>query len=214
MPVSRAIRLMLVDDHPVMRAGLAALLSRQPDFQVVAEADDGEAAIALWPRHRPDVVLLDIAMRGLDGIETVRRLRAAAPEARVLMFTSSDAPEDMARSLQAGAAGYLTKRVRYETLVAALHDVHAGGRPLDPLVRVLPAGAGAAAHLTARELEVLGLLREGLTNTEIGRRCGTSPSTAKFHIAAILEKLAVIDRTQAVARAYDLGIFKPSPRRS
>ena len=213
MTKSRTIRLMLVDDHPVMRAGLANLLSLQKEFQVVAQADDGESAVALWQRHRPDVCLLDVSMHGIDGIETMRRLHAVAPEARVLMLTSSEAPEDMAQSLKAGAAGYVTKNLRHEELVAAIHEVLAGGQPLDPAVREVPASPSANGLLTDREAEVLGLMREGFTNTEIGRLIGTSTRTAKAHVAAIIEKLQVVDRTQAVARAYDLGLLKAAPPR-
>lgn len=212
------IRLMLVDDHPVMRAGLANLLSLQKTFEVVAQADDGESAIALWQKHRPDVCLLDVSMHGIDGIETMRRLRAVAPEARVLILTSSEAPEDMAQSLKAGAAGYVTKNLRHEELVAAIHEVHAGGRPIDPTMQDGAHTPRPGSLLTEREVEVLGLMRGGFTNTEIGRLIGTSTRTAKAHVAAIIEKLQAVDRTQAVARAYDLGLLKaalprPLPRR-
>ncbi|NCA10659.1 DNA-binding response regulator [bacterium] len=213
MPASRTIRLMLVDDHPVMRAGLANLLALERGFEVVAQADDGESAVALWQQHRPDVCLLDVSMHGIDGIETTRRLRSVAPEARVLMLTSSESPEDMARSLKAGAAGYVTKNLRHDELVAAIREVHAGGRPLDPLVSESPPSSQAGGLLTDREAEVLGLVREGFTNTEIGRLIGTSTRTAKAHVAAIIEKLGVVDRTQAVARGYDLGLFKAAPPR-
>lgn len=213
MPTSRTIRLMLVDDHPVMRAGLANLLALEKGFEVVAQADDGESALTLWQRHRPDVCLLDVSMHGIDGIETMRRLRSIAPDARVLMLTSSEAPEDMAQSLKAGAAGYVTKNLRHDELVAAIREVHAGGRPLDPNVRDTPTTPGANGLLTDREVEVLGLMREGFTNTEIGRLIGTSARTAKAHVAAIIEKLQVVDRTQAVARAYDLGLLKAAPPR-
>lgn len=213
MPLSARIRLLLVDDHPVMRAGLANLLSLEKDFEVVAEADDGEAALRLWQHHRPDVCLLDVTMHGIDGIETLRRLKTVAPDARVLMLTSSEAPEDMAQSLKAGACGYLTKNVQHEDLVRAIRDVHAGGRPIDPAMLDAAQAPSTSGHLTPRELEVLGLMREGFTNTDIGRLIGASTRTAKAHVAAIIEKLQVIDRTQAVARAFDLGLLKASPVR-
>ncbi|MCE9630579.1 MAG: response regulator transcription factor [Planctomycetia bacterium] len=213
MPLSARIRLLLVDDHPVMRAGLANLLSLEKDFQVVAQADDGEAALRLWHQHRPDVCLLDVTMHGIDGIETLRRLKAVAPAARVLMLTSSEAPEDMAQSLKAGAAGYLTKNVQHDELVQAIRSVHAGGKAIDPcMVDSQPTTSGGSL-LTPRELEVLGLMREGFTNTELGRLIGTSTRTAKAHVAAIIEKLQVIDRTQAVARGFDLGLLKTAPVR-
>ena len=211
MSPTQRIRLMLVDDHPVMRAGLANLLSLEKDFQVVAQADDGESALTLWQRHRPDVCLLDVSMHGIDGIETMRRLRTAVPDVRVLMLTSSEAPEDMAQALKAGAAGYITKNVRHEELVAAIRDVHAGGRPIDPTMQDAAHAPRPGSLLTERELEVLGLMREGFTNTEIGRLIGASTRTAKAHVAAIIEKFGVVDRTQAVARAYDLGLLKAAP---
>lgn len=213
MPTSRTIRLMLVDDHPVMRAGLANLLVLEKDFEVVAQSDDGESVVGLWQKHKPDVCLLDISMHGIDGIEAMRRLHAAAPEARVLMLTSSEAPEDMAQALKAGAAGYITKNVHHEELVAAIRDVHAGGRPIDPTMQDAAHAPRPGSLLTDRELEVLGLMREGFTNTEIGRLIGTSTRTAKAHVAAIIEKFGVVDRTQAVARAYDLGLLKAAPPR-
>ena len=133
------------------------------------------------------------------------------------MGTSTGWPAASA-ALKAGAAGYVTKNVRHEELVAAIREVHAGGRPLDPLVHESPASPGTGGLLTDREVEVLGLVREGFTNTEIGRLIGTSTRTAKAHVASIIEKLRVVDRTQAVARAYDLGLLKaaaprPLPRR-
>lgn len=213
MPLSARIRLLLVDDHPVMRAGLANLLALEKDFEVVAQADDGETALRLWQQHRPDVCLLDVTMHGIDGIETLRRLKAVAPDARVLMLTSSEAPEDMAQSLKAGASGYLTKNVQHADLVAAIRDVHAGGSPVDPIMADACHSAPTSALLTPRELEVLGLMREGFTNTELGRLIGASTRTAKAHVAAIIDKLQVSDRTQAVARAFDLGLLKASPVR-
>lgn len=207
------IRLLLVDDHPVMRAGLANLLSLEKDFEVVAQADDGETALRLWQQHRPDVCLLDVTMHGIDGIETLRRLKAVGPDARVLMLTSSEAPEDMAHAIKAGACGYITKNVQHEDLVRAIREVHAGGKAIDPCMIDTQAAPGSGSLLTPRELEVLGLMREGFTNTEIGRLIGTSTRTAKAHVAAIIEKLQVTDRTQAVARAFDLGLLKAAPVR-
>lgn len=209
MPITSTIRLLLVDDHPVMRAGLANLLGTEPDFQVVAQADDGAGAIRLWQEHKPDVCLLDMTMPGLDGVETLRRLRAVAPRARVLMLTSSDSAHDVARALAAGANGYVTKSVRHSELFAAIRAVHAGGRPVSEhaLADILPARQAGGIALTPRELEVVSLLREGFTNTEIGRLLGISTHTVKVHVAGIIEKLGVADRTQAVARAFDLGLL-------
>ncbi len=214
VPSVPRIRLVLVDDHPVMRAGLANLLALEADFEVVAQADDGESAIRVWQEHRPDVCLLDVTMHGIDGIETLRRLKAIAPEARVLMLTSSEAPEDLAQAMKAGAAGYITKNVQHDELVAAIRKVHDGGRPIDPVMADVAHAPPPGRLLTTRELEVLGLMREGFTNTDIGRLIGASTRTAKAHVAAIIDKLQVIDRTQAVARAFDLGLLKAAPVRT
>lgn len=218
MPPVRRISLLLVDDHPVMRAGLANLLASEKDFLVVGQADDGEAALALWPKLSPDICLLDVTMRGLDGIETLRHLRGVDRNAKVLMLTSSDSAADMARALTAGANGYLTKNVGHEELFAAIREVARGGTPVsrDKIVDgSLP--AALAVPLTPRETEVLGLLREGFSNAEIARQLGISAHTAKAHVAAIIEKFGVTDRTQAVARGFDLGLLsarrEPAPRR-
>jgi DNA-binding NarL/FixJ family response regulator len=218
MSTDRPIRLLLVDDHPVMRAGLANLLCAEDDFQVVAQADDGESALRLWQEQKPDVCLLDVTMHGIDGIETLRRLRQIAPAARVLMLTSSESPEDVTQAMKAGASGYITKHVQHDELVAAIRAVHSGGRPMSSdLADALPA-AGGTSPLSPREVEVLGLMREGFTNADIGRLLGISARTAKAHVEGVIEKLDVHDRTQAVARAFDLGLLKamttrPAPRR-
>lgn len=209
---ARIIRLLLVDDHAVMRAGLANLLASAGDFQVVAQADDGRAAVRLWKEHRPDVCLLDLTMHGIDGVETLKLLREGDPRARVLMLTSSDSADDVARALAAGANGYVTKNVGHKELFAAIREVHAGGSPVsrDKIVDANPRPS-AASGLTPREVEVLGLLREGFTNADIARLLGITTHTVKVHVAGIITKLGVSDRTQAVARAFDLGLLAAKP---
>jgi len=199
------IRLLLVDDHSVMRAALANLLASVPEFKVVAEADDGITAARLWKEHRPDVCLLDLTMDGCDGIETLAKIRDIDPAARVLMLTSSDSGVDLDRALAAGANGYLTKNVEYRQLFDAIRDIQAGARPVSR-DRIQPA-AVVSGGLTPRETEVLGLLRDGFTNTEIGRLLGISTHTVKVHVAGVIAKLGVVDRTQAVSRAYELGLL-------
>lgn len=211
--MNQPIRLLLVDDHPVMRAGLANLLASEPGFEVVGQANDGSQGVRLWQQLRPDICLLDLTMQGIDGIETLRQLLAFAPAARVIMLTSSEAPEDVTAALAAGAVGYVTKNVEHEELVAAIHTAHAGKQvistDMQAATKRLGHGSGLSANrLSPREVEVLGLVREGFTNTEIGRLLGISPRTAKAHVAAVIEKLDAVDRTQAVARAYDLGLLK------
>ena len=209
---ARMIRLLLVDDHAVMRAGLANLLASVGEFQVVAQADDGRAAVRLWKEHRPDVCLLDLTMHGIDGVETLKLLREGDPRARVLMLTSSDSADDVARALAAGANGYVTKNVGHKELFAAIRDVYAGGSPVsrDKIVDANPRPS-AANGLTPREVEVLGLLREGFTNADIARLLGITTHTVKVHVAGIITKLGVSDRTQAVARAFDLGLLAAKP---
>jgi DNA-binding NarL/FixJ family response regulator len=206
-----AISVMLVDDHPVMRVGLANVLSLKHGFRIVAQADDGPSAVDLWRRHRPDVCLLDVSMEGMDGIETLRRLRADFPAARVLMLTSSRASEDMHLAMQSGAAGYVLKTVGHEELAAAIRAVHRGERvtaPLEPGPEKRSSGP-----LSQRELEVLGLIRQGFSNDEIGRLLGISERTVRAHVTAILAALGAADRAQAVARGFDLGLLKLQPPR-
>ncbi len=213
------IRLLLVDDHPVMRAGLANLLASEPGFDVAGQATDGLQGVRLWQELQPDICLLDITMQGIDGIETLRRIREADPSARVIMLTSSEAPEDLSQAVAAGAAGYVTKNVEHDELVQAIRSAHAGSHVISSdMQRLTTQRTGDTsplpARLTPREEEVLDLLREGFTNNEIGRLLGISTRTAKAHVAAVIEKLGVVDRTQAVARGYELGLLStPQPRR-
>jgi DNA-binding NarL/FixJ family response regulator len=206
-----AIRLLLVDDHPVMRAALAALLGFEKDFLIVGQADDGTTALRVWRENRPDVCLLDVTMAGMDGFETLRRLREISPQARVLMLTSSESAEDMEHAMAAGAQGYLTKNVDYADLVAAIRSVHDGGRPITPGLRETVRQEAVLGPLTPRELEVLGLLRQGFTNTEIGNLLGFSERTARAHVGAIKDKLHCAHRAEAVAKGYELGLLKFTP---
>jgi len=207
------IRLLLVDDHPVFREGLAHSLADEPDFVVVEQVGDGAAAVAAWQRHKPDVTLMDVSMFGVDGIEAVRRLREAAPSARILMLTSSEDQADVVAALQAGAAGYITKMVRFAELLAAIREVHAGGRPLGEDVARRLAVAEKGGPLSKRELEVLGLLREGLGLQEIGRRLAITERTARAHVAAIKVKLDAATTAQCVARGFERGLLKSGPSR-
>ena len=206
MKTAIAIRLMLVDDHPVMRTGLANLLGLNPDFEVVAQADDGASALELWKFHRPDVCLMDISMEGMDGVETVRRLRKSFPDARVLMLTSSKAAEDVHHAMDAGAAGYVMKNVKRGELADAIRAVHRGEKLVaaKPLQHTTGNGAATISH---RELGVLGLIRQGFTNAEIGRLLGISERTVRWHVSALMEKLDAADRAQAVARGFELGLL-------
>ncbi|OQC24388.1 MAG: Response regulator protein VraR [Verrucomicrobia bacterium ADurb.Bin070] len=203
----RAIRLMLVDDHPVMRAGLANLLSGEPGFSVVAQASDARSALAGWREHRPDVLLLDISLPGLDGIEVLRQIKAEAPQAHVLMLTSSEAKEDVRQSMAAGAAGYVTKSVDPDVLFAAIRGVfERQGVVAQGESRTERDDVGET--LSQREQEVLNLVRQGFSNGEIGRLLGISRRTARAHVSAILRKLGASARTEAVTRGFERGILK------
>jgi DNA-binding NarL/FixJ family response regulator len=206
------IRLMLIDDHPVLRAGLANLLAIEKGLSVVAQAGSGEVAVQLCRRHSPDVCLLDLSMPGIDGLETLKRILSVAAS-KIVVLTSSESPADADRAFAAGAHGYLTKTVPFTEIVATIREVHRG---VNGLCKGIPRKQVAAgpSPLSPREHSVLLLLRRGLSNPEIGRTLGISERTAKWHVKAILEKLGASDRTAAVAKAFDLGILAPesSPR--
>lgn len=203
------IRLVLIDDHPVFLEGLAQALGRQRDLVVVGQGTDGTEALALWEELRPDVLLLDLAMSGLNGLDTLARIRQRHPQARVLMLTSSDDGDDAVAALDGGAAGYVTKAARYDELVDAIREVHAGGRPIGAAVAQRLAARERGGPLTPREMEVLELLREGLTYAEIGQRLGVAQRTARAHVVAVKEKLSAANNAQAVARGFERGLLRP-----
>lgn len=204
------ISILLIDDHAVLRAGLASLLGSEPDMTVVGQAQGGEEGVRLWAKLRPDIGLVDLSMAGIDGVETVRRIRGHDAAARLVMLTSSEAWHDAARSLEAGAAAFVTKTVGHDEMLEVIRQVHAGERGIRRGVRPHPAPVPTPL-LTARELEVLGYLRQGLTNVEIARHLGVVERTVKAHVTGILEKLQATDRAGAVARGFDLGILRVSP---
>ena len=203
------LQLLLTDDHAVMRAGLANMLNAQAGFRVVGEADDCAATLELYRTLKPDLLLLDIAMPEVDGIETLRRLRAEHPQARVLMLSSSDAEEDIIHSFHAGASGYISKSARPAELFAAILACYAGQRVMSPNIERRLAEQAAGQPLTVRESEVLGLMRKGFTNPDIAELLGITRRTAKAHVAAILVKLEAADRTEAVSRGFERGLLKP-----
>ncbi len=206
MAPNGTIRLLLVDDHPVLRAGLSNLLALEPDITVAGEADGGETAVAMWNTVKPHVGLVDLCMEGVDGIEVTRRIRREHPQARIVMLTSSESAEDAARALAAGVAAYVTKTVDHEEIVATIREVHAGATNLRKGVRG-PARS-AEGILSPREMDVLVQLRKGSTNAEIGAALGISERTVKWHVKAMLAKLHTSDRAGLVARGFDLGLLK------
>jgi DNA-binding NarL/FixJ family response regulator len=210
MITSDRIRILLIDDHAVLRSGLANLLRAERDIAIVGEAASGEEGLALWRQARPNIGLVDVSMAGMDGIETTRRIRALAPEARIVMLTSSESPMDAAKALEAGAAAYLTKHVGHEEIVRVIRQVHAGASGIRKGVRSAAGDAAGGVGLTEREVEVLHFLRQGATNVEIARHIGRSERTAKAHVTALLMKLGATDRAGAVARGFDLGLLQPT----
>ena len=199
---------MLVDDHAVVRIGLVVMLELDRGFKVVAQANDGIEALELFARQLPDVTLLDIRMPQLNGVETLRRILAKWPEARVIMLTTSDLDDDITQAIDAGARGYVLKRSSRDELIQAIRQVHGGETCIpEPLARRLAANR-LTPQLTEREREVLALLPKGLTNTDIARVLGISMGTAKNHVQAIFKKLDVMDRSEAVTAALQRGILK------
>lgn len=209
------IRVLIADDHPVVRDGLIAMLGTQPDFVVVAEASDGREMVMQAMQHAPDVVLLDLEMPGLDGVEALQQLRARLPNARVLVFTAFDTDERIIGAIQAGAQGYLLKGAPREELFGAIRAVARGESLLQPAVqsRLLrhlreERDRAPVESLTPREVQVLRLMAEGKTNKEIAAQLAITERTVKFHVGAILGKLGVGNRTEAVRRAAQLGWVK------
>ena len=202
------MRLLLVDDHPVFLEGLAEALARQADFTIAGTATSGDEAVKACGRLAPDLVLLDLSMRGLDGLATLGRLRQLQPTSRVLMLTSSDDAADAVAALDAGAAGYITKTARYDELVAAIREAAAGGCPVGEAVARRIAAREKNHPLTVREREVLALLAEGLTYEAIGERLGIAKRTARAHVVALQEKFDAANNVQVVARAYERGLLR------
>ncbi len=200
------IRIMVVDDQAVVRQGFVSLIKTVPGMAVVAEGTNGREAVALYRQHRPDVVLMDLRMPVMGGVEAIAAIRREWPDARVIVLTTYDGDEDIYRSLQAGAQGYLLKDMFFDELEAAIRAVHAGGRKIPGVVAERLAERMGGSDLTGRELEVLELIVRGRSNREIGSALGISEATVKSHINSILGKLGVTDRTQAATTALQRGI--------
>jgi DNA-binding NarL/FixJ family response regulator len=213
-PDANPIRILVVDDHPIVRDGLTAVLSTQPDLVVCGEAADGSQAVRQATALRPDVVLLDLEMPGMDGVAALEAMRRDNPGLRAIVFTAFDTDERIVAAVQAGAQGYLLKGAPRDELFNAIRVVHAGGSLLQPVVasrllRQMHAQAQSAElpeRLTAREQEVLEALAKGLQNKEIAAQLGITERTVKFHVSSIMGKLGAGNRTEAVRRAAQLGL--------
>lgn len=206
MSDSRQIRCLVVDDHPVVRAGLIAILNAQKDLTVVAEAADGRMAIELFRRHQPDVALMDLRLPGIGGVEAIMIIRSEFPASRFVVLTTYEGDEDIYRALNAGAQGYLLKGMTGEELIEAVRLVARGLRRVPPEIEKLLAERVFTAELTPREMEVLELIVRGLSNREIAARLGVTEGTVKSFLNKIFSKLNVRDRTQAVTVALQRGI--------
>lgn len=200
------IRILVVEDHHVVRQGLVALLKTVPDMSVVAEGADGKQAVALFRQHEPDVTLMDLRMPNMSGVDAVVQIRQEYPAARIIVLTTFDGDEDIYRALQAGARAYLLKGMFGDELMDAIRAVHAGKSRIPPAVAERLANRMGGPGLTARELDVLRLIVLGNSNKEIGEGLHISEATVKTHINNILSKLGVTDRTQATTTALQRGI--------
>jgi DNA-binding NarL/FixJ family response regulator len=216
------IRILVADDQAMVRAGFRMLLAGQADIEVVAEATNGLEAVAKAERFRPDLILMDIRMPELDGLQATRRILAAQPGARVLVLTTFDLDEYVYEALRSGASGFMLKDEPAEQLIAGVRTVAAGDGLLSPTVttRVIrefararrPEAAPELAELTGRELDVFGLLVRGLSNAEIAAELVLSDTTVKTHVTHVLRKLGVRDRVHAVVLAYETGFIQPGTR--
>jgi two-component system NarL family response regulator len=202
----RKIRVILADDHPVVRDGLAAIVNQQPDMQVIAEAEDGDEAIKVYNTHRPDVMVLDLRMPKLDGVSVVNQVLATDPKARLLIMTTYDGDEDIFRSLSQGAKGYILKDAPRQEILSAIRAVSADQPYTSSSVAAKAIRRMVLPSLTQRELDVLQQLAQGRSNKDIARRLSITEGTAKTHVKSILTKLDAISRTEAVAVAHQRGL--------
>ena len=206
-PLMAPIRILVVDDHPIMRVGITALIASSKEMETVAQAGSGEEAITLHALHLPDITLMDLRLPGISGVETIRRIRSQSPKARFIVLTTYAGDEDIFQAMEAGATGYLVKGMPQEILVNAVKRVHAGGRYLPPTMSQALASRMPDSSLSNREREVLGLMATGKSNREIANNLGITEATVKCHVSVILGRLNASDRTQAVVIALQRGLI-------
>ena len=206
MSTQEKIKVMVVDDHPLMRVGVAAIINARPNMTVVAQTGTGEEAVALFHQHKPDITLMDLRLPKMSGVDAILAIRARYPESRFVVLTTYEGDEDIHRAFEAGARGYVIKGMPHQTLIDALVRVHSGGRFLPPpVVRALESRM-PDSELSPREQEVLQLLVNGKSNKEIASELGITNATVKCHVSTILMRLNVSDRTQAVVAALQRGL--------
>jgi len=203
----RPIRVLVADDHPVVRTGLVAVLAQEADLELVAEAENGERAVALYREHQPDVCLMDLRMPGTDGVEAIRAITAEFPGARILALTTYEGDADIRRALDAGARGYLLKDMLLSDVITAIRMVQRGERVIPAAVAIRLAEFPERSDLTEREVEVLQLVARGLSNKEAAQVIGRMEETIKIHLKNIFAKLGVADRTEAVTVALARGLI-------
>jgi len=201
------IRVLCVDDHPLMREGIAAIINSQPDMALVAEATNGMEAIKAFRKHLPDVTLMDLRLPDIDGVAALMAIRADVPEARIIMLTTFEGDVEVQRALEGGARAYLLKTMPHKELVEAIRRVHAGQKCIPPFIANSLAEHLSDEDLTQREIEILRCVADGNRNREIANRLFISEQTVKIHINHVLEKLGAVHRTHAVAIAVRRGII-------
>ena len=208
MKKAKPIRVLCVDDHPIVREGIAAVIATQPDITCVGEAGDGQTAVAQYREHKPDVVVMDLRMPGMGGVEATIQIRKEFRTARIIVLTTYEGDEDIHRALEAGAQGYLLKDSVRKELLQTIRDVYAGQRHITPSMAARLAEHTPRHALSERELQVLKHIAKGLRNKEIGAALNIAEDTVKIHIKNIFGKMNVIDRTQAVVSASQRGIIR------
>lgn len=206
-PPAKPIRVLCVDDHPLVRKGIVAILANEADIELVAEAGNGRDAVELFRQHRPDVTLMDLRMPELDGIGAVKLIRGEFPEAKIIALTSFDGDQDIYRALEAGVRGYLLKEMVHTEVLNAIRKVADGQKLMSQEVAERMSEYFPQVALTPREVEVLSLVAQGLANKEIAVKLGTANGTVKIHVQNILAKLNATDRTRAVTIALQRGII-------
>lgn len=208
MAIDNPIRILCVEDHPVYREGLRTIISGEPDMTLVANASNAVQAIAEFRRHRPDVTLMDLRLPGANGTDILIAIRGEFPHARVVMLTTSDGDADIQRAMRAGASAYILKSMPMEGLLGVIRSVHAGRKHIPPEVAARLAEHMGDEDLTARELEVLRLIRDGYRNKQIADQLSISENTVNFHIKNLMEKLQANDRTHAVTIGLRRGMLQ------